>query len=168
MPSELGHQGCKPLGRRQRHAAAIVQLSVAKKMIEAQSSDTEPIPRPQIGRRDVPVRHRDTAQAIGPALKRIEHGGIVAAVRAALHQNAARKPDGVEHAKIFVERRVRRRIAAIPGVGKPLRRSKHMGMRVAGIRRRRHFRPADVARRQAGRNHWRIRCITRPSSRRPR
>ena len=98
MPSELGHHRRQCLRRGERHAAAIVQLPVAKEMIEAQSSDTETIPRPQIGRRDVTVRHCDTAQAIGPPLKRIEHRGIVAAVRAALHQNAARKSNGVEHA----------------------------------------------------------------------
>jgi hypothetical protein len=35
---------------------------------------------------------------------------------AALHQHAARKADGVEHAEIFLERRVGRRVAAVGGV----------------------------------------------------
>ena len=168
MPSEFGHHGRQRSRRGQRHAAAIMQLPVAEKMIEAQSADTETIPFAQIGRRDVGVGHRDAAQAVGPTLERIEHRGIVAAVRAALHQHAARKSDRVEHAEIFFERRVRRRVAAIVGVRKPRRRSEHMGMGIAGIGRRRHFRPADVARRQAGGNHLLVRHVIRPSCRRPR
>jgi hypothetical protein len=145
-----------------------MQLPVAEKMIEAQCSDTETIPRPQVGRRDVAIRHRDTAQPIGPPLQRVEHGGIIAAMRTALHQDAARKADGVEHAQIFFERCIGRRVAAIRGVRKALRRPEHMGVRIAGIRRRRYFRPADVARRQAGRNHRHIQRIIPPSCRRPR
>src|SRR5467141_3795024 len=107
-----------------------MQLPVAEKMIEAQSSDTETIPLAQIGRRNIGVGHRNTAQAIGALPERIQHGRIVAAVRAALHQHAARKSDGVEHAEIFFERRIRRRIAAIPGVRKPLCWSEYMRVRI--------------------------------------
>ena len=114
-----------------------MQLTVAEKMIEAQAPDAEAMPRPQIGRCGGGVGHRDATQPIRLMFKRVEHGGIVAAMRAALDQNAARKTDGVEHGQIFFERCVRRRIAAIPGIGKPRGRPKHMGMGIAGVRRRR-------------------------------
>src|SRR5260370_28635378 len=97
-----------------------MQLPVAEKMIEAQSPDTETIPLAQIGRRNIGVGHRNTAQPIGALPERIQHGGIVAAVRAALQPHAARKSDAVEHPEIFFDRRIRRRITAIPGVGKTL------------------------------------------------
>src|SRR5258708_36053922 len=93
---------------------------------------------------------------------------MVAAVRTALHQHAARKSDGVEHVEIFFERRIRRRIAAIPSVRKPVRWSEHMGMRVAGVRRRRHLRPAYLARRETGGKHPRIPRTPRPLFRPPR
>src|ERR1700731_1158850 len=38
-------------------------------------------------------------------------------------------------------------------IAKPLRRSEHMRMRVTGVGRRRHFRPAYITRRQTGGNH---------------
>ena len=102
-------------------------------MIEAQPADAEPVPFAELSRRNIGVRDRDAAQTVGSARQRVEHRGIVAAMRTALHQHAARKADRVEHAEIFFQRRVRRRVAAVVGVGKPRRRPEHMGMGVAGI-----------------------------------
>src|ERR1043165_6307863 len=39
MPTEFGHDGCQLLSLRQWHAAPIMQLAVAEKMIEAQATD---------------------------------------------------------------------------------------------------------------------------------
>ena len=150
MPAEFGHHGRERPGYRQRHAAAIMQLAVAKEMIEAQAADAEPVPFAQIVPRNIGVGDRDAAQTVGSARQRIEHRCVVAAVRTALHQHAAREADGIEHAEIFFQRRIRRGVAAVVGVGKLCRRPEYMGMGIAGTRWRRHFRPADVARWQAG------------------
>ena len=112
-----------------------MQLPVAKEMIEAQAAYTNRVPRPQFVRRDIRVGHRDAAQAFRLTLQRIEHRRIVAAMRTALHQHAARKADGVEHAEILFQRRIRRRVAAIVRVGKAIRRTEHMRMGIAGARR---------------------------------
>src|ERR1700692_589402 len=133
-------------------------------MIEAQSAYADIIPCAQIVSGDIGCRYSDTAQTVGTTLQRIEHSGVIAAMGTALYQHAARKSDGVEHAEILFERRVRRCVAAVFRVGKLLRRSAHMGMRIAGVRRWRYFRTADVARRQTGGNHRRLH-ITRPSYR---
>ena len=153
MPSELGHHRRQRLRGGERHAAAIMQLPVAEEMIEAQRAHAEIIPAPQGFGRDRFIGHRDAAQTIRLARQRIQHRRIVAAMRAALHQHAAIETDRVEHAEIFCQRRIRRRVAAIVGVRKPRRRPEHMRVGIAGIRRRRHFRPARLQRRQAGGNH---------------
>ena len=62
MPAEFGHQGRELLGFRQRHAAAIMQLAAAEKMIEAQAADAARAPRAQFILRNGRVGHRDAAQ----------------------------------------------------------------------------------------------------------
>src|SRR6266404_6617178 len=141
MPSKFGHHGRKRSRGIKRHAAAIMQLPVAKKMIEAQPSDAEAVPRAQIGRRDARAGDRHPAQTVRLPRERIEHRGVVATVRAALHQDPARKSNRIEHAKIFFERRIRRRVAAIRSVWKSLPGSEHMGMGVAGHSWWRHLWP---------------------------
>jgi hypothetical protein len=130
-----------------------MQLAAAKEVIEAQAADANRVPRAQFVRRNIRVGHRDAAQAFRLTLQRIEHRRIVMAMRTALHQHAARKAECVEHAEIFFQRRVRRRVAAIVRVGKAIRRTEHMRMGIAGARRQRHFGTADGTRRQAGRDH---------------
>jgi hypothetical protein len=149
---ESRHDRREPLRRLERHAAAIVQLPAAEKMIEAQSAHAEPIPLPQSSWRHIDVRHSDPAQAAGRVRKGIQHGGIVAPVRAPLHQDAARKADGIQHAQIFGERSIRRRITAVVGISKPVGWTEHVGVRVARPWRRRDFRARDLTRRQAGRS----------------
>ena len=82
-------------------------------MIEPQRADAERIPSAQLRRRHALVGDRDAAQAVGMLRQRVEHRGIVAAMRAALHQPAAREAERVEHVQIFFQRRVRRRVAAV-------------------------------------------------------
>ena len=128
-----------------------MQLPVAKEMIEAQAADADRVPLAQIVRRNIGVGHRDAAQAVLVALQRIEHRRIVAAMRAALHQHTARKTERVEHAEVFFQRRIRRRVAAIVRIGKTIRRAEHMRMGVAGVRRQRTFgRVTSRGGRQAG------------------
>ena len=135
MPAEFGHDGCQVSAAAKRHAAAIMQLPIAKEVIEAQAADANRVPRPQFVRRNIRVSYRDAAQAFRLAPQRIEHRRIVAAMRTALHQHAARKADGVEHAEIFFQRRIRRRVAAIVRVRKAIRGTEHMRMGIAGARR---------------------------------
>jgi hypothetical protein len=167
MPSELGHHRRERLRRGERHAAAIMQLPVAEEMIETERANAEIIPPPQRFSGDRVISHRDAAQTVGLMRQRIQHRRIVAAMRATLHQHAACKTDRVEHRQIFCQRRIGGRVAAIVGVRKPRRRSEHMGVGIAGIRRRRQFRPGRLARRQAGGNHRIISRIIRPSFPRP-
>jgi hypothetical protein len=98
--------------------AAVVQPAAAKEVVEAQSLDAERGPARELGRRRVGLGHRDAAQPVGMPRQRVEHGAVVAAMRAALHQDAAREAERVEHAEIFCERCVGRRVAAIRRVGK--------------------------------------------------
>ena len=70
-------------------------------MIEAQAAHAERIPGAEIDRRRIAVGDRDAAQAVRMALQRIEHRGIVAAVRASLHQRAALEAERIEHARYF-------------------------------------------------------------------
>src|ERR1700730_18567952 len=128
-----------------------MQLAVAEEMVETQGPDAMRVPFAQIRRRDIGIRDRDAAQAIWSLPERVEHRGIVVSMRAALHQYAAREACLSQLREISFERRVRLRVASILGVGKKVRRTEYMGMRVTGIRRRRHFRARDVAWRQAGR-----------------
>ena len=130
-----------------------MQLAVAEKMIEAQSADAEAMPFAKHGRRDIRICDSDAAQPVGSPRQRIEHRGIIVAVRTALHQHAARKADGIEHAEVFFQRRIRRRVAAVVGIGESIRWPEYMRMGIAGIGRRRHLRTGYVARRQAGGNH---------------
>jgi hypothetical protein len=106
----------------------------------------------QRGGRNAGIGHRDAAKAVRLPLQRIQHRRIVASMRAALHQHAARKADYVEHAEIFLERRVRRGVAAVVGIGKKIRRAEHVGVGIAGVRQWRHIGPRHLARRQAGRS----------------
>ena len=135
MPTEFLHDGCQRLGGSKRHAAAIMQLPIAKEMIEAQAADANRVPRPQFVRRNIRVSYRDAAQAFRLAPQRIEHCRVVTAMRTALHQHAAREANGVEHAEIFFQRRIGRRVAAILRVRKAIRRTEHMRMGIAGVRR---------------------------------
>ena len=167
VPSQLGHRRRKRLRGGERHAAAVMQLPVAEEMIEAQAAHAEIIPPPQRFRRDCFIGHRDAAQTIRLARQRIQHRRIVVAMRATLHQHAAIEADRVEHREIFCQRRIRRRIAAVIGVRKPRRRPEYMRVRIAGVRRRRHFRPGRLERRQAGGDHRLVRRVIRPSCPRP-
>ena len=146
VPAELVHDRRKHPRGVERHAAAIMQLAATEEMVEPQAADAEPMPAAKLRRRHVGVGDRNAAQPAGLACQRIQHRGIVGPVRAALHQNAAGKAEGVEHGKIFFERRVRRGVAAIGGVGKARRRPEHMGMGVAGSGRERNLGPARRAR----------------------
>jgi hypothetical protein len=137
VPSQLRHDRGERLRGGEWHATAIVQLPVAEEMIEAQGAHAEIIPSPQRFGRDRFIGHRDAAQTIRLARQRVQHRRIVAAMRTALHQHAAIEPDRVEHAEIFFQRRVRRRVAAISRIGKPRRRPEHMRVRIASLRRRR-------------------------------
>ena len=85
----------------ERHAAAIVQLSVAEEVIEAQAAHAERIPGAEIHRRRIAVGDRDAAQPVRMPLQRVEHRCIVAAVRAPLHQRAALEAERVEQARYF-------------------------------------------------------------------
>ena len=110
---KFGHHGRERPRRRERHAAAIVQLPIAEKMVEAEIPDTKTIhSRRSAG--EISASATATRRKRSGLLERIEHGGIVAAMRAALHQHAAGKPDRVQHTQIFLQRRIRWRIAAIP------------------------------------------------------
>ena len=135
MPAELGHDGRKSRSFAKGNAAAIMQLSTAKEVIEAQAADAKRMPRPQLARRHFGIGHRNAAQAFRLTLQRIQHRRIVAAMRTALHQHAARKTDGVEHAEILFQRRIGRRIAAIVRVRKAIRRAEHMRVGITGTRR---------------------------------
>jgi hypothetical protein len=139
VPAEILHHGAELVGILQRHAALVMQLAVAEEMIEAQRADAEHIPFAQVRDRHGLVGDRDTAQPLRMPAQRIEHRGIVAAVGAALHQPAADKAQRVEHVQVFLQRRVRWRVAPRLRVGKPRARTEHMGMGVAGLRRRRNF-----------------------------
>ena len=167
MPAEFRHDRCELFGFAQRHAAAIMQLAVAKEMIEAQAADANRVPRTQFVRRNIRVGYRDAAQAIWLTPQRVEHCRIVTAMRTALHQHAARKTDRIQHAEIFFQRRIGRRVAAIVRIRKAIRRTEHMRMRIAGARRQRHARTADFARRQTGGNHRRCHRVIPPSFRQP-
>ncbi len=95
MPAEFGHDRRKLFCRGERHAAAIMQLPTAKEMVEAQAAHTKPVPLAQGRRRNIGVGYRDAAQALGLTFQRVEHRGIVAAMRAALHQYAAGQADRI-------------------------------------------------------------------------
>src|SRR5205809_1416175 len=99
MPAELGHDWHQRLRRAERNAAPIVQLAVAEKMVEAQSTNAEVSPLSQIARRH--IGNRDAAQADGMALERVEHRRIVSPMRAALHQRTTLKPEHVQHVQVF-------------------------------------------------------------------
>src|SRR5580704_12419632 len=103
MPAELLHHGRKRLGRVERHAAAIMQRAVAKEMIEAQAAHARRMPAPKLSRRDLGIRYRNAAKLVRMARQRIEHGGVVAPMRACLHQHAPVETERIEHAEIFRE-----------------------------------------------------------------
>ena len=129
----------------------------AKEVVEAQSANANRMPRAQISWRYIGIGHRDAAQAFWLALQRIEHCGIVAAMRTPLHQHAARKSDRIEHAEILFQRRIGRRVAAIGRVGKARHRTEDMRMRIAGASGQRNLRRRRFARRRAGIGHIVIR-----------
>ena len=52
----------------------------------------------------------------------------------ALHQHAARKTDRIQHAEVFFQRRIQRRVAAIARIRKAIRWTEHVRMRIAGAR----------------------------------
>ena len=87
--------------RLERHAAAVMQLSIAEEMVEPQSAHAERRPATQLRHRHGLVGDRHRAQPVRLMGERVQHGGIVAAVRAALHQDAAREAEGIEHARYF-------------------------------------------------------------------
>ena len=123
-------------------------------MVEAQRADAEVVPASQLGDRHGLVGDRHAAQPVRMPRKRVEHRRIVAAVRAALHQPAAREAERIEHVQILFQRRVRRRVAAVGGHRESaIRRPEHMGMGVAGIRRRRDFRRHRIERCWTGGDH---------------
>jgi hypothetical protein len=95
-----------------------MQRAVAKEMIEAQAANADRMPAPKLRRRDLGIRHRDVPQPIRVALERVEHGGIIVPMRACLHQHAAVETEPIEHAEIFLKRRIGRRIAALRRIGK--------------------------------------------------
>ena len=136
VPAEVLHDRRELLRVLERHAAAVVQLPAAEEMIEAQRADAELVPAAQLGDRHRLVGDRHAAQPLRVPRQRVEHRRIVAAVRAALHQPAAREAQRIEHVQILLQRRVGRRVAAVGPVGKPGGRPEHMGVGVAGARRR--------------------------------
>src|SRR5262245_52976479 len=100
-------------------------------MIEPQAAHTERMPAAKLGGRCGLVSHRHAAQSIGASRECVEHRRVVAAVRTALHQSAPCEPECAEHAEIFFERRIRRRIAAVVRIWKARCRSEYVAMRVA-------------------------------------
>ena len=142
--------GASVLRGLERHAAAIVQLPVAEEMIEAQAAHAERMPAAQFGRRRVGIRDRDAAQPLRLALQRIEHRGIVAPVRAALHQHAAVEAERVEQLR-GISRAAR---PAACSCGRPHRGSTRPGRTRGNACRRRSAasrRPAGSARAAEGR-----------------
>ena len=155
MPPELLHDRREHPRGVERHAAAIMQLPATEEMVEPQPADAEPMPAAKLGRRHVGVGDRNAPQPAGLACQRVEHGRVVGPVRAALHQNAAGKAERVEHGKIVFERRVRRGVAAIGGIGKARGGPEHVGMGVARPGRERDPRPARRTRGGTGGDHAR-------------
>lgn len=153
MPAELCHPRRKRARRLERNAAAVMQAAAAKEVIEAQPPYAEPCPPPKLGQWRFGIGDRDAAQPLGMAREGVEHRAVVAPVRAALHQDATREAKRLEHAEIFRERGVGRRVAAIRRVGKPRGRSEHVRMSVARVGWKRDLRPGGLARRRAGSDH---------------
>ena len=140
MPAELGAARVEPLDARPHRFREARLGRLHRRDIDAHAAHAELVHVGEQRVRRILVDVHDAAAARDPDLAhRVEHAGIVAAIGARLHEHEALDAEVLRERQIVGERRERRRVAQLlvhAAVRIALRRSEHMEMRVAGIRRR--------------------------------
>ena len=127
--------------REQPHVGRAAQMLDEIEAHAAHAAGIEPV---EILVGETVVDDGDAAVARRVGRNAIEHGGIVAAVAARLHDHRARNAEMVVQRAQHFLRRVLRRVAPPGRVRKPLARPEHMAMRVGRARRQRKARAAPA------------------------
>ena len=91
MPAELGHGAVERLDVGEPNTVAVIGPAVAAEFIGAQAAHARRVPFLQGIAGELCAADRHAAQALRRARQRVEHGPVVAAIGAGLHQHAARR-----------------------------------------------------------------------------
>src|SRR5262249_16386178 len=108
---------------------------VATEFIDTQAALAGNVPLLECRGVQFGATNSNAAQSHRRAGQRIQHGAIVAAIRAQLYKNTAVEAEAVEQREIGFERRIVRRVTTQLGIGKARSRTKYVAVTVTGTLR---------------------------------